>query len=182
MGFVKNGVGFPSGGEYVNLGAAYANTANLAITPFVASSSATALTASMNLNAFPFTQLRVSSYQAGALTSSRGNLLRAAMRLSFGQSGYYFYRDTNLLYWCSGAGTFTDGGAGQINKPIGALDDCKGHGSLGSGWDISLSPTAANIGFTITGANGGSNLMNGTFGGGLVNYGTAGRSQSLWVR
>jgi cysteine-rich repeat protein len=181
MGIMKNSVHIPAAGQYANFGAVFSNVGSLAILPTAASTLNSAYAGSMNLNAFPFTNVRVASYQNGSQTDNIGNIRRAAMRLNFGQNGFMLYRDTNLLYWCGGAGTFTDGGVGQVNKPIGATDDCKGHSSLGSGWDISLSPTSINQGFTVTGV-GGSNLMNGAFGGTLGAYGATGRAQAIWVR
>jgi hypothetical protein len=87
LGIEKNSMHVPAGGEYVNLGAVYANASQLATSPFAASSSTTPVAASMNLNAFPFTDLRVGSYADGFLTYLSAKIPRAAMRINFGQSG-----------------------------------------------------------------------------------------------
>jgi hypothetical protein len=181
LGIVKNSMHVPAGGEYVNLGAVYANASQLATSPFAASSSTTPVAASMNLNAFPFTDLRVGSYADGFLTYLSAKIPRAAMRINFGQSGYYFYRETTRLYWCGGASSFTDDGIGQVNKPIGATDDCKGHTLLGSGWDFSGDYDKTNKGLSMTGVDGGG-VMQATAGGPLIPYGTPKATQAVWVR
>ncbi|MCS6898603.1 MAG: DUF4215 domain-containing protein [Myxococcales bacterium] len=181
MGIMKNSMHFPASGQYTNFGSTYNNIGSLAVLPTTASSINAAHAGSMNLNSFPFTDLRVAGYENGNLVNSTANIRRAAMRLNFGQSGYLLYRDTNLLYWCGGTANFTNNGVGQINKPIGATDDCKNHSNLGSGWDISFSPTEPYQGFAITGVAGG-NQMNSSFGGALAPYGQPGRAQAIWVR
>jgi cysteine-rich repeat protein len=181
MGILKNSMHIPASGQYTNFGSTFNSIGSLAVLPTVASSINAAYAGSMNLNAFPYTTLRVVAYENGAETSATATIRRAAMRLNFGQSGYMLYRDPNLLYWCGGTANFADNGIGQINKPIGATDDCKNHSGLGAGWDISLSPTSPNQGLTVTGISG-SSQMNGSFGGPLSPYGQSGRAQAIWVR
>ena len=66
------------------------------------------------------------------------------------------------------------------NNPDGAPTDCKGHGSLGSGWDFSQS-AYPNAGLTLCGGDG-SNFLASSWGGGWTYYGTAGGAQAIWVR
>jgi hypothetical protein len=97
----------------------------------------------------------------------------------FGQNGYFLYNDTHGYYWCGGESTYTTDGVGQENKPTGAPDDCKGHTSLGNGWDFSTTD-GANQGLTICG--GGSRLMTTNPGSTFVAYPSPGGAQAIWVR
>jgi hypothetical protein len=69
---------------------------------------------------------------------------------------------------------------GAVNNPAGATPDCKGHGSLGSGWDFAEAG-GANTGLTLCGGDG-SYWLAATWGGTWLWYGAAGGAQALWVR
>jgi hypothetical protein len=184
LGFVKNSVHSPGVSDYNSFGSAYSRTEDLAVFPADASSSSANTKARagwINLNEFPYAQLRVASYSLGTQTFMSSSIARSQLRIPFGQSGYFLYRNPNRYYWCGGSALFTDAGVGQVNKPIGATDDCKGHETLGSGWDFSAFFNERNRGLTLGGA-GGDLKMNGTLGGGLISYPKAGAAQAIWVR
>jgi hypothetical protein len=69
-----------------------------------------------------------------------------------------------------------------VNKPSGAPNDCKGHGSLGSGWDFSAS-ASVNLGLTMCGVDAGSRWMHSGYGtSAWVTYPAAGAAQAIWLR
>jgi hypothetical protein len=147
-----------------------------------ASSASTAYGGWLNINEFTFTTLRIASYTGGARTYLSNDINASELRIDFGQNGYLLYNDSNGYYWCAGAASYTDSGSGQVNKPSGAPNDCKNHGSLGSGWDFSTS-TGANAGLTMCGVDAGSRWMHGPYGlGPLYYYPAAGAAQAIWLR
>jgi len=100
--------------------------------------------------------------------------------ISFGEDGYKLYGGTTAYYWCGGDTSYTDSGIGAVSNPKGAPLDCKGHGSLGSGWDFSTS-TSANAGLTLCSSDG-SNFLAASHGGRWNSYGSAGGAEAIWVR
>jgi len=179
LGFVKNSV---DNGNYADFGSSYVNVAALATAPDAASAMTftTAVAGWLDLNAFPFTELRLAGYgNGGAQAYTSAAIQKSTLRLEFGQNGYFLYDDANGYYWCGGDNDYTTNGVGQENKPTGAPDDCKGHTSLGNGWDFSESNTY-NTGLTICG--GGSSLMTSIPGSAYFSYGLPGASQAIWVR
>ncbi len=179
LAFVKNSA---HAGAYPTFGSGYVNLAALAGTPEAASASSTALAGWLDLNQFSYSTLRLAVYANGTRNYISNSIARSSLRLQFGHSGYYLYGDTNGYYWCAGAASFTDSGVGQVNPPPGAPSDCKGHVSLGSGWDFSTT-LAPNLGLTMCGNDAGSNFIYGNYGGGrLYYYPSTGAAQAIWVR
>ena len=121
----------------------------------------------------------LAAYGSGARTYLSNDIRRVDLRIAFGQPGYYLYNDASGYYWCGGPASYTDGGAGQVNRPTGAPTDCKGHGSLGDGWDFGNAST--NNGLTLCGANA-SNWMYTGYGTGMTFYPTPGAAYAIWVR
>lgn len=178
LGFVKNSAHV---GTYAKAGAGYVNPTLIATSPEAASLSSVGTAAWLDLNSYDFTTLRLAAYQQGTRTYLSGDIYAADLRIDFGQNGYLLYGDRNGYYWCSGIASYTDGGSGQVNTPIGAPSDCKGHGGLGSGWDFSTS-TGTNQGLTLCGSDA-SNWMSGTYAGGAQYYYPAvGAAYAMWVR
>jgi len=178
LGFVKNSL---DNGNYADFGSSYVNVAALATSPAESSAAtfATAVAGWLDLNAFPYTELRLAGYAAGAAAYTSLAIEKSSLRLEFGQNGYFLYDDVNGYYWCGGESTYTTDGVGQENKPTGAPDDCKGHTSLGNGYDFSET-NSANAGLTICG--GGSLLMTSSPGSSYFGYGSPGAAQAIWVR
>jgi len=183
LGFLKNSA---DQDVYGNFGAADTNLPALATWPVAASSAAAATPAAagwLDLNAFDYTTLRVAAYENSAQTYMSNDIVRTELRIAFGEPGYLLWgpENANAYYWCGGPHEYTDNGVGQINQPMGAPADCKGHGSLGSGWDFSAANTA-NSGLTLCGSDQ-SNWMYGRFAGPTVHsYPTPGAAQAIWVR
>jgi len=178
LAFIKNSAHRDNYGDF---GAAYRTVSALANNPLTASSSATGVAGWVDLNAFPYSAMRLAGYQNGARTYLSNEIQRSSLRIAFGQPGYLLYNDPNGYYWCGGPASYTDGGSGQVNRPAGAPADCKGHGSLGDGWDFSTS-TGVNQGLTLCGANA-SNWMYGVYGSGVfIFYPTPGAAYAIWVR
>jgi hypothetical protein len=178
LGFVKNSL---HNGNYEDFGSEYVDVAALSTDP-AASSAATfagAVAGWMDLNSFPYEELRLAGYANGAEAYTSEPIAKSTLRLSFGQNGYFLYDDANGYFWCGGDNAYTTDGVGQENKPAGAPDDCKGHTSLGNGWDFSNVNTA-NAGLTICG--GGSLLMTSSPGSAFFGYGSPGAAQAIWVR
>ena len=178
LGFVKNSL---DNGNYQDFGSSYANVAALETIP-AASSAATftsAVAGWLDLNAFPYTELRLAGYAAGTEAYTSVAIQKSTLRLSFGQNGYFLYNDANGYYWCGGDTAYTTDGTGQENTPSGAPADCKGHTSLGNGWDFSEA-NSANQGLTICG--GGASLMTSAPTSPFVVYGSPGAAQAIWVR
>ena len=178
MAFIKNSA---HNGSYAKFAGDVTNIKALANAPATASSSKTGIAGWLNLNTFPYKALRLASYSKGKSTFLSNDILKASLRIKFGQNGYLLYGDKNGYYWCGGHRTYTDSGSGQVNKPSGAPSDCKSHGSLGSGWDFSKS-TGANSGLTMCGADAVSRWMHTSFGGSWIGYPTAGAAFVIWAR
>jgi hypothetical protein len=169
-------------GTYVgDFGAGYVSTNLLAVDPATTSSPmATAVQAWLDLNAYPYTELRLAAYAGGASTYMSEWISAEDVRIEFGEDGYLLWNDPNGYYWCGGDAAYTDAGIGQVNTPMGAPADCKGHGSLGSGWDFSDS-TGGNAGLTLCGGDA-STWMYSNYGSNLVFYPEPGAAHVVWVR
>ncbi len=148
--------------------------------PGAASSAASGCTGWLDLNALGWETLTVSAWSRGGEAYRSRGIPRSELRVRFGDDGYLLYGGSTGYYWCSGASSYTDWGVGAVNNPEGAPADCKGHGSLGTGWDFSESPSA-NAGLTQCGTDG-SNWMYASWAGTLVYYGSPGGAHALWVR
>ena len=132
----------------------------------------------LDLNDLSYTELRLAAYQNGARTYLSNPIQKAQLRIRFGQDGYLLYGQAGY-YWCGGRAAFTDAGRGQVNRPAGAPADCKGHGSLGSGWDFG--PAGTNGGLTLCGGDA-SNWMHVRYNGATLSFGNRGGAQAIWVR
>ena len=117
-------------------------------------------------------------FAKGVSTFRSVPIAKSTLRIAFGQNGYLLYNDANGYYWCGGAASYTDTGTGQVNTPMGAPADCKGHTSLGNGWDFGGAGSNTNL--TVCGD--GSNLMKAGPTEGFVGYPTPGAAQAFWVR
>ena len=177
LAFLRNTVGLTSHGGF---GGAALDLDALAHSPAEASGSSLALMGWLDMNAGDWSELQLGAYSAGVETYRSRSIPREALRIDFGQNGYLLYGGDSGYYWCGGDASYTDAGVGATNNPAGAPADCKGHGSLGSGWDFSES-TGANAGLTLCGADG-SNFLAATWGGGWTYYGAPGAAQAIWVR
>ena len=177
LGFLRNTAATGSQGDF---GAGYENLGDLAVSPVEASASATPRMGWLDLNDLPWTDLRLTDVYNRAVTWTTGDVPRAALRIPFGEDGYYLYGGETGYYWCGGDRTYTDQGKGAVNNPEGAPAGCKGHGSLGSGWDFSAS-TSGNQGMTLCGGDG-TAALTATWGGTWVYYGAPGGAQAIWVR
>ena len=178
LAFLKNSV---DNGLYDQAGSGYQNVADLATSPAMASQSLSPLAGWLDINTFNYQTLRIGSYFHGNQNYLSEDIPRLDLRIGFGQNGYLLYGDPNGYYWCSGALLFTDQGQEQVNRPDGAPANCKGHGSLGSGWDFSTS-TFFNRGLTMCGGDGASMWMSTSYGGGWLRYGSPGVAQAIWLR
>ena len=177
LGFVRSS---SSTGNQPDFGADYVSVDQLAGSPVAASTSASPVLASLDLNSFTWDELRLTDAYNGGETFSSANIPRASLRIAFGDDGYLLYGGDSPYYWCGGAHSYTDGGVGAVNNPSGAPAGCKGHGSLGSGWDFS-SANSPNAGLTLCGQDG-SAIMLAQWGATWVGYGTPGAAQAIWVR
>ncbi|MFZ5480011.1 MAG: MopE-related protein [Myxococcota bacterium] len=177
LGFVRNTAHTGSQGGF---GGAVTTPEDLAVSPEEASLSSTPRMGWLDLNAYEWTDLRLAAYQNGARTYLSRDVSKSALRIAFGQDGYLLYGGDTGYYWCGGDASYTDGGVGAVDNPAGAPADCKGHGSLGSGWDFSESD-GANAGLTLCGGDG-SYFLSATWGGAWTWYGAAGAAQAIWVR
>ncbi|MCB9744970.1 MAG: hypothetical protein H6741_06765 [Alphaproteobacteria bacterium] len=166
-------------GNYALFGSTYEDVADLQIDPATASSASTGVGGWLNINDFSYSALRLASYLNGANTYWSADIDPAELRINFGQNGYLLYNDSNGYYWCGGDHSYTDSGSGQVNQPSGAPSDCKGHGSLGHGWDFSDS-TSTNRGLTLCGQY--SSWMYGSYYGNLTYYPNSGAAQAIWLR
>ena len=138
-------------GLYADFGAGYVDTDALAVHPSATSDDPAGIAGWLDLNEASYTELRVHGYRAGEETYRSDVIDRASLRIDFGNNGYLLYGEHGY-YWCGGDHAYTDGGVGQVNRPAGAPADCKGHGTLGDGWDFSTQ-TNVNQGLTLCGNN-----------------------------
>ncbi|MGK0347319.1 MAG: hypothetical protein ACI855_003403 [Myxococcota bacterium] len=176
LAFTKNSA---DQGLYGDFGAGYEGTDALAVHPSATSEDPVAVAGWLDLNEASYTELRVHGYEGGEEGFRSTVIDRASLRIDFGANGYMLYGEHGY-YWCGGDHAYTDSGLGQVNRPNGAPADCKGHGSLGDGWDFSDQSTV-NRGLTLCGNNY-SRWMTGQFGGTWYTYPNAGASQAIWVR
>lgn len=177
LGFVRNTA---STGNQGGFGGSNLSLPDLASSPAEASSSGTARLGWMDLNQFAWTELRLSAAYSGSESYGSRTIPRDEIRISFGEDGYLLFGGTTGYYWCGGNASYTDAAVGATNNPVGATPDCKGHGSLGSGWDFS-EVDYANAGLTLCGGDG-SYWMYSAWASNLVYYGAAGGAQAIWVR
>jgi hypothetical protein len=169
-------------GTYVgNFGAGYTSTELLAGDPAAASAAdATANQSWLDLNLFDYSELRLAGYANESMTYVSEWIPRTELRIAFGEDGYLLYDSTGGYYWCGGDAEYTDDGVGQVSQPDGAPADCKGHSSLGSGWDFS-DAVNFNQGLTLCGGDA-SIWMYSTYGSDPVFYSDPGAAQVIWVR
>jgi hypothetical protein len=177
LGLLKNSI---HNGNYQTFASGRVTPEALVVTPETASATtgATAIAGWLDLNDFPYTQLELAGYRNGVETYRSEPIAKSELRIPFGTDGYYLYDQVDGYYWCGGTNAYTTNGMGQVMKPTGAPDDCKGHTSLGNGWDFG--GTGANSGLTVCG--GGSGLMTSHPASGFINYGSPGAAQAFWVR
>lgn len=171
-------------GTYIgDFGGGYFQTAQLAADPAeAASQGADAVQAWLDLNEYEYVDFRLAAYSDGNDSYTSGWIARTSLRIEFGQNGYLLYGEPNNGYsWCGGAASYTDGGQGQINKPPNAPNDCKGHVTLGSGWDFSLSGSQFNQGLTLCGPDA-SAWMYRNYGNSQLYYPVAGAAYVVWTR
>ena len=176
LAFVKNSV---DQNDYGDFGSGYVRTENLTVDPADASAASVGMSGWMDMNEASWTELRIHSYRNGTESFRSDVIDRASLRIDFGQDGYLLYGEHGY-FWCGGDASYTDAGRGQVNRPSGAPADCKGHGSLGDGWDFSR-VTRTNSGLTLCGASA-SRWMHDAFAGVWVYYPNAGAAHALWVR
>ena len=176
LGFVRN---TSAASNQRDFGAADTNLTDLAQSPEDASVSELGLMGWLNLNALDWSELRVAAYTNGVETATSASIPREDFRLDFGQPGYLLYGPD--YYWCGGPASYTDGGEGAVDNPADAPLDCKGHGSLGSGWDFSDSPYA-NAGLSLCGSDGSAVMSTTIPWSGWLYYGAPGGAQAIWVR
>ncbi len=177
LGFVRNSVSTGSQGDF---GAGEESVEGLRASPDSGSADDTAVLSWLDLNELDYDELLLTSHTGGSESSRSEPIPRDHLRLAFGEDGYFLYGGDSPYVWCGGDAAYTDGGVGAVNNPSGAPAGCRGHSSLGSGWDFSTS-TSANQGLTLCGGDGYS-AMTTSWGGGWVSYGGAGAAQAIWVR
>ena len=177
LGFNRNTASTGSQGSF---GSGEEGLAALATSPELASASVTPARGWHDLNAFSWDELRLTAAASGARSYTSRPIGRDELRVNFGEPGYLLYGGASGYFWCGGPASYTDTGIGAVNNPAGATPDCKGHGSLGSGWDFS-DVDGANAGLTLCGGDG-SYFLAGGWGGPWMYYGTAGGAEAIWVR
>lgn len=177
LGFSRNTASTGSQGDF---GAGEVGLTELALSPEEASTSATPVLSWVDLNRFEFDDLRLAAYSGGGQTYLSRDIPKSELRIAFGEDGYKLYGGSTGYYWCGGDASYTDAGVGAVNNPPGAYADCKGHGSLGSGWDFSEADYG-NAGLTLCGGDG-SYFLAASWGGSWTYYGAPGASQAIWVR
>ncbi|MBN2799239.1 MAG: hypothetical protein JXX28_08855, partial [Deltaproteobacteria bacterium] len=178
---------FSTPGGYA-FGADFVATDALAGDPAARSASTTPWAGWLDILGTDATHLRLGAYAAGAETYLSDPIALSELNVDFGQSGYLLYdapsdpvrSDGLTYYWCGGDASFTDAGVGQVNQPVGAPADCKGHGSVGSGWDFSRANTP-NQGLTLCGGDA-SAWMDGSWAGDRQTFPTPGAAQAIWIR
>ncbi|MDP2309408.1 MAG: MopE-related protein [Pseudomonadota bacterium] len=166
-------------GDHTGFGGSDRDADKLGVSPEAATTSGDDLLAWLDLEAFPWADLRLGAYANGGATYFSRIIPRASLHIPFGRDGYYLYGEDGY-WWCGGSAAYTDAGIGATDNPPDAPLDCKGHGSLGSGWDFSESPYA-NAGLTLCGSDA-SNCLATAWGGGWLYYPTPGGAQAIWVR
>jgi hypothetical protein len=131
------------------------------------------------------------SYDNGVERFRSDELPKTAWRIDPVFSGYQLFGPKYFM--CNGDFRFTDEGIGQVDKPPGATDDCKGHSGLAGGYDFSETATRVNEGLMASGRfdflgpriapnNGVMTTAPANVGGRFVNYGTPGAIQTLWIK
>jgi hypothetical protein len=169
------------GVSLADFGAGDVATELLAIDPALASDAgASAVQAWLDLNAFDYTELWLAAHADGVETYASAAIAGDDLRIDFGEDGYLLW-DPDGYSWCGGDASFTDDGEGQVDKPPGAPDGCKGHINLGSGFDFSESGFDPNLGLTASGPDG-AHFMHAEFGQTTVYYPMAGVAYVLWAR
>ena len=177
LGFNRNTASTGSQGAF---GGAEEGLDAIATSPELASASAAPAMGWLDLNALAWEELRLTAASSGARSYTSRSIDRGELRIAFGEPGYLLYGGESGYYWCGGPASYTDAGVGAVNNPPGATPDCKGHGSLGSGWDFS-EYDSANAGLTLCGGDG-SYFLAGGWGGPWLYYGAAGGAEAIWVR
>ncbi|MCP4808075.1 MAG: hypothetical protein GY913_31535 [Proteobacteria bacterium] len=177
LGFLRNSAATGTQGDF---GAGEVGLDGLTVSPAAASGSTTGARGWHDLNEFEYDELQLAAYASGAETYRSEAIPRDHLRIDFGEDGYRLYGGDSPYVWCGGDTSYTDSGVGAVDNPEGAYANCRGHGSLGSGWDFSES-TSANQGLTLCGSDG-SNFLAATWAGTWISYGTAGGAQAIWVR
>lgn len=177
LGFLRSSVG---SGDQPDFGAGEVGLEALGVSVAMASADGTARMGWLDLNETAWSELQVSAGASGSPSWRSEAIPRAHLRLAFGEPGYLLYGGESPYYWCGGPASYTDSGVGQVDPPAGAYADCKGHGSLGSGWDFSQSPSA-NQGLSLCGSDG-SAVMHSTWAGAWTYFGNVGAAQGIWVR
>jgi hypothetical protein len=177
LGFLRNTASTGSQGGF---GGGEQALDQLGVSGEAASTSSEAHLAWLDLNTFPYTDLHLAAYASGSQTYLSREIPHAALRIAFGADGYLLWGGDTGYYWCGGNATYTDAGVGATDNPAGATLDCKGHGSLGSGWDFS-EVDYPNAGLTLCGGDG-SSFLAASWGGTWTWYGAAGGAQAIWVR
>jgi len=177
LGLIKNSL---DSGLYATFAAGRVNVTALAVLPetAAAATAGTPYAGWIDLNEFPYTDLELAGYRNGLEVYRSQAIPKSELRIPFGQNGYYLYDQVDGYYWCGGANDYTVNGVGQVDQPSGAPSDCKGHSSLGDGWDFGTA--TYNEGLTACG--GGSALMTTGDSSGYVYYGAPGAAQAFWVR
>jgi len=174
--FARNTASTGSQGDF---GAGEVGTDAVATSPEAASVASAPALGWVDVEALDWTSLRLTAAYQGSRSYTSRDIPRSDLRIPFGSPGYLLYGEGGY-YWCGGPSSYTDAGVGAVNNPDGAPTDCKGHGSLGSGWDFSESPVG-NAGLTLCGGDG-SYFLAATWGGTWSYYGSAGGAQAMWVR
>jgi len=176
LGFVRNSVDV---GDQGSFGAGEVNVDHLRESPPQAANASFPRRGWLDLNSMPWDALRVGAYYVNDETYLSGEIPRDLLRIEFGEPGYLLFGEAGY-YWCGGPASYTDDGIGAVNNPEGATPDCRGHGSLGSGWDFSDSNTA-NRGLTLCGGDA-SAWLYAAWADRRVYYGDPGGAQAIWVR
>ncbi len=178
LGFLRNSAETGSQGQF---GLGEVGLPALVGSPEEASSTSTPLMGWLDLNDYPYESFRLAGYTNGAETAISGEVSKGSLRLRFGEPGYLLYGGDTSYIWCGGPASYTDSGVGAVNNPPGATLDCKGHGSLGSGWDFSES-TYGNAGLSLCGGDGTAAMSTIWGASNWIWYGSVGGAQAIWVR
>jgi hypothetical protein len=177
LGFLRSSAGH---GDQATFGLGEVDVTALEVSPGMASGDNLARMGWLDLNETDWSELQLSAALSGGESYRSQVIPREHLRIQFGEPGYFLYGSESPYYWCGGPASYTDAGEDAVNNPSGAYLDCKGHGSLGSGWDFSESPYA-NAGLTLCGSDG-SSFLAAQWAGSWTYYGTPGGAQGIWVR